>query len=113
MKTAKANQTVTSTKDNRLSIEKDCNLGKLQNLIRSKVKARSPKQIAATEYFFTKGRVEGSIKILSNTADLLEQELGSAVLKSINNEISRIQTFLIRANKRRAIAAGLELKEKL
>lgn len=78
-----------------------------------KAKERSPKQIAVTEYFFTKGRVEGSLKIVSNIADSLEQELGSAVLKNINNEIARIQTFLIRANKRRAIAAGLELKETL
>ena len=84
-----------------------------KSITSSKAKDRSPKQIAVTEYFFTKGRVEGSLKIVSNIADSLEQELGSAVLKNINNEIARIQTFLIRANKRRAIAAGLELKETL
>jgi len=73
MKTAKANQTVTSTKDNRLSIEKDCNLGKLQNLV-------TEPQLELTEKGFIRSFKNGYAKALKDILHLLGDKNNSREL---------------------------------
>lgn len=73
MKTAKTNQTVRSTKDNRLSIENGCNLGKIQKL------AIEP-QLELTEQGFIRSFKNGYVKGLKDILHLLSDKNNSREL---------------------------------
>jgi len=73
MKTSKTNQTVRSTKDNRLSIENDCNLGKLQ-------KIEVEPQLELTERGFIQSFKNGYVKALRDILHLLGDKNNSREL---------------------------------
>ena len=73
MKTAKTKQTVRSTKDNRLSIENDYNLGKLQ-------KIEIEPQLELTEKGFIRSFKNGYVKGLKDILHLLGDKNNSREL---------------------------------